>query len=450
MDGAGRLRRGLSPGPADLRPHPWARAAASRRRRRPRQRQRLRVRARGRSLSTEPQRHLRRLSLATFAYFLTLGLGIPTVPRYLTGPLGGTPVDVGVAVAIFSVTAILARPLVPPLAARAEVRSLLAIGAAAVGAATGLMTIAHSLPAVLALRGLAGLGDALFYVLASAAVYALAPEDGQASAQSRFSAVVSAGILLGPIVAETLRPHIGYTGIWLLGAALSTAAAACVLRLPLTREPATPHPHAALEPRAVLPGIVIAAQTWALSAFTIFVALYASRLGLDNADAPFAVMAAIVLTLRTIGAGLFDRFQPRSLAATAMTAATAGLALLALLPDTPALLAGSALLAISQALAFPALLQLAVQRAGVARRTRAVATFTGFFETGLASAAIVLGVALDRLGFAGLYGLAAAVSAAALLPLLLSQAHETTTIRASRRASDLRHTCSQGSSADAD
>jgi predicted MFS family arabinose efflux permease len=284
------------------------------------------------------------------------------------------------------------------------------------------MAIAHSLPVVFALRALAGLGDALFYVLASAAVYSLAAEEEHASAQSRFSAVVSAGILLGPIVAETLRPHVGYAGIWLLGAALCAAAAACVVRLPLAREPAPPHRRAILEREAMLPGMVIAAQTWAFSAFTVFLALYASRLGLHNADAPFAVMAVIVLALRTIGAGVFDRFQPRSLALTAVAAATTGLALLALLPDTRALLVGSALIAVSQALAFPALLQLAVQRSGIAHRTSAVATFTGFFEAGLASSAIVLGVALDRFGFRGLYSLAAAVSAAALVPLLVIRA----------------------------
>ncbi len=321
-------------------------------------------------------------------------------------------------------TAILARPLVAPLAARVDVRSLLAIGAAGVGIATGLMTVAHSLPAVLALRGLAGLGDALFYVLASAAVYSLAAEDEHASAQSRFSAVVSAGILLGPLVAESLRPHVGYTGIWLLGAALCAATCASVFRLPLARDPSSHHRRTLLERKAVLPGAVIAAQTWALSAFTVFVALYATHLGLDSADVPFAIMAVIVLALRTVGAGVFDRFQPRSLAATAMAAATAGLALLALLADTRALLVGSALIAVSQALAFPALLQLAVQRAGVARRTHAVATFTGFFEAGLASSAIVLGLALDRLGFGGLYGLAAAVSAAAFLFLLLARRDE--------------------------
>jgi predicted MFS family arabinose efflux permease len=101
-----------------------------------------------------------------------------------------------------------------------------------------------------------------------------------------------------------------------------------------------------------------------------------------------------------------------------------GLALLALVPDAGALVVASALVAFGQALAFPALLQLAVERAGPLRRTGAIATFTGFFEVGLASAAIVLGAVLDALGFAGLYGVAAGVSAAALVPLAMARTRE--------------------------
>jgi predicted MFS family arabinose efflux permease len=318
---------------------------------------------------------------------------------------------------MFSVTAIAARPLVAPAARRVAPSALLATGAAGVGLATAATIAAHSVLAVVALRALAGIGEAFFYVLASSAVYALAPEHQHARAISRFSAIVSAGILLGPIVAETLRPRAGYTGIWLIGAGLCAVACACVVRLPLAREPAAPRRRATVERAAMLPGAAIAAQTWALAAFTVFVALYAGHLGLGSADAPFAVVAAVVLAVRTVGAGVFDRFAPLALATTAMLAATAGLALLALVPEAWALVPASALVALSQALAFPALMHLAVRRAGPSRRTASVATFTGFFEVGLATAALALGAVLDGLGFAGLYGVAAAVSAMALVPL---------------------------------
>jgi predicted MFS family arabinose efflux permease len=364
------------------------------------------------------------LALGAFTYFLALGLGIPTLPRYVTGPLGGSPAQVGVAVAVFSVTAILARPLVAPAARRVAPSVLLVVGAAMVGAATVATAGARSVGAVIALRALAGVGEALFYVLAASAVYAIVPRERHAQAQGRFSAVVAAGILVGPIVAEALRPRIGYAAIWVLGGGLCAAACACVARLPLDREPARDGGGAVLARGAVLPGLVVAAQTWAMAAFSVFVALYAAQLDLGSAGPPFAVVAVVVLSVRTVGAAVFDAAHPVAVASVAMAAATTGLALLAAAPSRAVLLVAAALVGVSQALAFPSLLALAVRRASSGDRTSAIATFTGCFEVGLASAAVVLGVVLDRLGFAGLYGVAAAVSALALVPLALAWSAE--------------------------
>jgi MFS family permease len=328
-----------------------------------------------------------------------------------------------VAVAAFSVTAILARPLVAPAAQRVRPSVLLVAGAAIVGVATAATPAAHSVPAVIGLRALAGLGEAFFYVLASAAVYAVVPAERHARAQSRFSAVVGGGILLGPIVAEVLRPHTGYAPIWLLGGGLCVVACACVAGLTLEREPRA-SARTVLSRPALLPGVVVAAQTWAMAAFTVFIALYASDLGLGSVGAPFAVVAAVVLGVRTVGAALFDRHEPLVLAVVAMLAATAALTVLAAAPSRGAMLAASALLGASQALAFPSLIALAVRRSGPHERTSAIATFTGCFEVGLATAALVLGVVLDLVGFAGLYGVAAAVSALALVPLAMTRAGE--------------------------
>jgi predicted MFS family arabinose efflux permease len=335
-----------------------------------------------------------------------------------------------VAVAVFSVTAILARPLVAPAARRMARNRLLAVGASTVGAATAATVLAHSVLAVVALRALAGLGEALFYVLAASAVYELVPEGRHARAQSRFSAVVAAGILIGPIVAEALRPLTGYDGIWVLGGGLCAVACLCVASLRLEREPADQQRRAVIARAALAPGIVVAAQTWAMTSFSVFVALYAKHFDLGGVGVPFAVVAVVVLSVRTAGAAVFDRCDPRATATIAMLVATVGLVLLAVSPSRAALVVAAGLVGASQALAFPSLLALAVSRAGPIDRTSAIATFTGCFEIGLASAAIVLGVVLDRLGFAGLYGLAAAVSALAVVPLVLAWAGERAAVAA--------------------
>lgn len=367
-----------------------------------------------------PTRELTALAVAAGAYFVAVGLSIPTLPRYVTGPLDGNALGAGIAVAAFSVTAVAARPLVAPVAQRISGRALLAAAALLVGAGSALTAVAHSLAAVLVLRAVAGVGEAFFYVLLFATLLALSPAHRRGSLQSHFAALVYGAILVGPLVAETLRPAAGFTAVWVLGLGLCAVSAACALALPAAREPPTERRPAAIHRAALFPGLVLAATTWAGAAFSIYVALYAAHVGLGSADAPFAIFALVVIGSRTLGAPLLDRWHPLAVTVLALASAAVGLGLLAVAPTTGALLAGSAIIGLGQALAQPALMRFTVDRVPDGERTSAIATFTAFFDIAYATAAIVLGAVLAEAGYAGLYGVAAALSALAIAPVALS------------------------------
>ena len=85
--------------------------------------------------------------------------------------------------------------------------------------------------------------------------------------------------------------------------------------------------------------------------------------------------------------------------------------LFALAGSRPLLLLASALLATGAALAYPALMALAVRSVPRAERTEAIATVTACFDAGFAAASLGLAVALDLAGFAAVFGSAAAVTA---------------------------------------
>jgi hypothetical protein len=50
------------------------------------------------------------VAAATLAYYIAGGIVLPITPRYAEGPLGADPVQVGLVVGAFSVTAIVLRP----------------------------------------------------------------------------------------------------------------------------------------------------------------------------------------------------------------------------------------------------------------------------------------------------------------------------------------------------
>lgn len=362
-----------------------------------------------------------RLCAANFLYFAAIGVGMPVLPHYVLGPAGGTKLGLGVAIAAFSVTALLLRPLVVPVARRFSPARVMAAGAVVAGLAEGLLVLGPPPSLIVALRAVAGAGEAFYFVLASAAVYDLVPKERHGEAVSYFSAALSAGLLGSPVLGVLLREHAGYDAVWLTGLALCLLAAALSATLRLPPLPAPQRRGVRLvHPAALRPGLLLAANTWGPSAFSTFTALYVTHLGLGAGAPEFAVFAIVLLLGRVLGARWLDRVHPRVVGLAALSLQAVALVLFALARSSPALLLCSALLAAGTALAYPAIMSLAIRAAPDHERTEVVATATACFDAGYAVSALVLSAALQMSGFSAVYGCAAFVVALGALALARS------------------------------
>ena len=101
-------------------------------------------------------------------------------------------------------SALLLRPYVGRLSDRVGRRPLLVGGALLAAAALGLTATVDSLWAVVALRLLAGVAEASFFVAAFAALADLAPPDRLGEALSYNSLGLYLGLALGPPLGELL------------------------------------------------------------------------------------------------------------------------------------------------------------------------------------------------------------------------------------------------------
>jgi MFS family permease len=79
--------------------------------------------------------------LSTFAYFLCVGMLLPTMPRFIEGPLGGTDVAVGISGGVFSFAAVILRPFAGRYGDQRGRRPLIVFGSAIVGASVAATTI---------------------------------------------------------------------------------------------------------------------------------------------------------------------------------------------------------------------------------------------------------------------------------------------------------------------
>jgi MFS family permease len=367
----------------------------------------------------------RQFILAVFTILgvsMTIGLLLPVLPVYAKDSLHVGNVGVGLAVAAASPTALLFQPLAGRLGDRRGRRILVIVGPLVAATSVAAYTFADSLSTLVLLRLVTGIGEGMVFVGAATIVNDLAPESRRGEAVSLYSLGVWSGLALGPVLGEVVLHQGGYDAVWLTAAGCSLFAAGAGLVLTETRPENTgPVTRGRLiHPAALGPGLVLIASAFGFAGFNAFVALYARDIGLGGAGWVFLLYSAIVVAIRIFGRRIPDRLGAKQAAGSALGLLAAGLATIGLWSEPVGLFAGTALFAVGTALAFPALMTLAVNRAEPSERSSVIGTFSACIDVGFALGALSLGAVASFAGYDGVFlaGALASVVGALLLARL--------------------------------
>ena len=362
--------------------------------------------------------------LAVFAalgIFVTIGMLLPVLPVYAKGPLDAGSLGIGLAVAAASPTALLFQPIAGRLGDSRGRRLLVVAGPFLMAVSIAAYTVTESLPELMALRLATGVGEALAFVCVATVINDLAPEERRGEAISVYSLGVWAGLALGPLLGETLLRHGGYDTVWLVAGASCLAAALIGPALPETRPRRASRPVRRwrfLHPAAVAPGLVLIASAFGFAGFNAFVAVYARELGLEGAGTVFLLYAGIIVAIRILGRRIPDRLGPKRASGLALLLLAAGLFTIGAWSSSTGLYVGTAVFACGTALAFPALMTLAVSGAPPSERGAVVGTFGAFADVGFALGAVTLGAVASVTGYEGVFVVAATASLGGVLVLV--------------------------------
>ncbi|MGQ0569985.1 MAG: MFS transporter, partial [Armatimonadota bacterium] len=176
-----------------------------------------------------------RILVATFVYFVGLGIIQPVLPLYVRGPLGGSDVHVGLVYGIFGIPGFFCNPIGGRLGDQYGRRLPILLGATLVTLAAVAYTAAHSLPLLVLVRMLAGAGEAFYFVGVATAVNDLAGPRRRGEALSMLTVALFGGFAVGPIIGEALLTGTRFSVVWLTAAACPALAALMLLRMPETR-----------------------------------------------------------------------------------------------------------------------------------------------------------------------------------------------------------------------
>ena len=345
------------------------------------------------------------ITLSALCYFTSFAMLLPTLPLYVEEVLGGSRLEVGIVVGSFGFSAALIRPLFGRLGDRYGRRVLLMGGAALTGVSVVLYPVWLSLPALVALRIVSGVGESGAFVGAATATQDLASDDRRGEASSYFSLAVYVGLGTGPFLGELIDDRYGFTAVCQAALVLCLASTMLAISVP-SRAPVydeistSSRSRAFLHRAAVLPGILLTLSLIGFVGYTTFLALYLDDIsgGTASAGSVFLFYAAIVIVIRLSLASLPDRLGPRKGSTFAFSFIAAGLAIVAAWPTVTGVYIGTAVLACGVAFNYPALFLLVMADTEPREMSHSVASFGFFFDISGLIGAPLLGFVIDQSG----------------------------------------------------
>ncbi len=354
---------------------------------------------------------------ATLAYFLGESAVFPVLPVYVRGPLGGSDIAVGLSVGAFSLTALLIRPWAGRMADRRGRRLPMVLGAAIFAVSVAGYTLADTVPALIAMRLLTGVGEAFVFTGAASAVADMAPDERRGEAISFFSLALWTGIAIGPLIGEVAIQAGGFSLVWLIAAGFGVLAGGLALAVRLPPVTVTDEVSSLVNRRALLPGTTLLLSIWGATGFFAFVPLFARDLGLSGSKYVFMLFSGFIVLIRLFGARIPDVFGSVRVARFSLVVSAVGLVVMGLWGTVTGLFVGTAVFAMGQALAFPALMALALEGSPSRERGAVVATFTAFVDIGFGLGPATLGFVAHARGYGAtfLVGSAAALGGLGLL-----------------------------------
>lgn len=371
-----------------------------------------------------------RATVTNFFFIASLN-GFVLLPLHIH-ELGGTDVDVGVVMGIYSAVGIVAQPLIGPWVDAVGRRPFMLLGVALTFVAAVLAIFFDGIAMLAVVRALQGVAFSMFFVAAFAYVLDLVPaaERGWALGIYGVSGFVSTA--LAPLVGELLIRHWGFRALAAGSALLALVAGALVWPLRSGRRAAVP----ATGPgwtRSALADVVQRPMAvtifFGLGTGTIFAFLptFAESLGVSTLAIFYTAYAVAAMAVRIFGGTLIDTRGRRAVIVPAMlvqTASTAVLAALGLLvsrhsnvPVVPALFLAGVLAGGAHGFLYPGLAALVTDRTPDSRRGAVVGTFSAVMLVGQSVGAFAFGYISHAVGYAVMWS---SLTALLLVGLLLS------------------------------
>jgi MFS family permease len=374
------------------------------------------------------------LCIAQFLGYAQHSILQPTFPLYVT-QLGGSAFMVGLVLGSFAVTSIILRPVIGHWADRWNETGVMISGLLFMGASL-LLCFFPVIETTMLANGLRGIGWAGLNAAGYTLLAASAPEARRGEASGYYSGVQGSATILFPAVALWLiYAHFGGFRL-VFGVAVALAVAGAAVGALVTRYiPRAGHRRQfdnsapwwrelfSFVDRDILPpSVMLFCLNLSFPAVSAFIVLYAREIGVEHFGWYFVVTGTTSLFARPLLGRASDRIgRSRSMAA-GFIAQIAALVFLTTVSNLLGMIVSGVLYMLGNAIGSSTTLALALERANPQRRGKAMATFSVAYPLSYGVGSLLIGSAVEILGYIGMFLFASALGALGLALALVNAA----------------------------
>jgi len=355
-----------------------------------------------------------RATVTNFFFCLSLNAFI-LLPLYIQA-LGGTEVEIGVIMGLYSAMGILCQPLIGPWVDVVGRRPFMLAGAGLNLAASLLATAPGGVGLLALVRILQGLGFSTFFVASFSYVVDIIPPARRGWALGLYGVSGFVATAIAPLIGEWVIRTAGFRPMFAISTVLAAATYALVWPMREARRDAS-------MPTTLAPGQVRAAlgDVWQTPMFvsvffglgsgTIFAFMptFAEALGVSTASLFYTAYAGAAIAVRLMGGRLIDTRGRRAVIVPSMFTQVGTAALLATLgflvvrtsatPVLPVLFVAGLLSGAAHGFLYPGLAALVTDRTPSDRRASVVGIFSAMFLVGQTTGAFAFGYVAHAGGY---------------------------------------------------
>ena len=337
------------------------------------------------------------LFLSTGFYML-----LPTVPLYVK-QLGGNEAQVGLVVGIFTLAAVICRPIVGGLLDRYGRRPFLLLGLIFFVISMYLYEWAGGIAALIALRILHGTSWAVSTTAVGTAITDVIPESRRGEGMGWFGVSMTVAMAIGPMLGTWILTSRSFQQMFLLATALSVVMLVLAFATKVPFQPKAETRRMEFVEKSILPlMLIIFLLTVSYGAITTFLPLFADSISV-NPGTYFLVYAILITLIRPVAGKLSDHYGEAAVIVPALLIMIAALIVVSLSEGLLGFIVSAALYGIGFGSAQPAFQAMALRLARPDRKGVVNASIFTAFDLGIGVGSIALGGIASFTGYSGMF-----------------------------------------------